>query len=236
MKFFVGTSGYSYKEWKGSFYPRALPAKDMLAYYSTQLRAVELNNTFYRLPQPEMIESWKSQVPKNFRFSVKASQGITHFRRLKDVGWSTRLMLERISPLEDRFGALLFRLPEDMKKDLGRLEKFLKELPPEVPAAFDFRHSSWFDDEVRALLRSENRVFCVTDSDEMPANEIDKTADWGYVRLRRVKYSKKDLVTWLKRMQAQKWKHAFVFFKHDDEGTGPKLAAQFIALNNSATD
>lgn len=236
MKFFVGTSGYSYKEWKGSFYPQSLPAKDMLAYYSTQLRAVELNNTFYRLPQPEMIESWKLQVPKNFRFSIKASQGITHFRRLKDAGWATRLMLERISALEDRFGAVLFRFPEDMTKDLDRLEKFLKELPRDIPAAFDFRHASWFDDEVRALLRSENRVFCITDSDEMPANDIDKTADWGYVRLRRVKYSKKDLDEWHKRMLAQKWKHAFVFFKHDDEGTGPKLAAQFIAIKDKATD
>lgn len=230
MKLYVGTSGYSYKEWKGSFYPARIPANEMLAYYSTHLRAVELNNTFYRLPQPEMIESWKSQVPKNFRFSVKASQGITHFRRLKDAGWAIKLMLERILALEDRFGAVLFRLPENMEKDLKRLEKFLKDLPPEIPAAFDFRHASWFDDEVNALLRSQNRVLCVTDSDETPLDHIDKTADWGYVRLRRVKYSQPELVEWHKRIKAQKWKKTFVFFKHEDEGSGPKLAAQFLAI------
>ena len=136
MSLYVGTSGYSYKEWKGSFYPEKIPAKDMLSYYASRLQAVELNNTFYRLPQKSMIESWKSQVPENFRFSVKASQLITHFKKLKDAANETRLMLERFTAFEDRLGAVLFRLPPDMKKDVKRLETFLKHLPAHPPAAF----------------------------------------------------------------------------------------------------
>ena len=230
MNLYVGTSGFSYKEWKGSFYPDKLPPKEMLSYYAERFQAVELNNTFYRLPKPELVESWKAQVPQGFRFTMKASQGITHFRRLKDATGATRLMLERVVGLEDRLGAVLFRLPEDFKKDLARLETFLKGLPAETPAAFEFRHESWFDDEVLALLRHHKRVLCISDRDEMPVNRIDKTADWGYVRLRRVNYSEADLKEWIKRIKAQRWKDTYVFFKHEDEGTGPKLAAQFIAL------
>jgi uncharacterized protein YecE (DUF72 family) len=230
---YVGTSGYSYKEWKGSFYPEKLSPKEMLSYYSQRFKAVELNNTFYRLPQPEMVESWKAQVPPDFRFTMKASQGITHFRRLKDATGATRLMLEKVAGFENRLGAVLFRLPEDFKKDLGRLETFLKGLPAQTPAAFEFRHESWFDDEVLALLRSHKRVLCISDRDEMPLDHIDKTADWGYVRLRRVKYSDRDLKAWIKQLKAQKWKDTYVFFKHEDEATGPKFAARFIKL---ATD
>ncbi len=135
---YVGTSGYSYKEWKGSFYPEKIPAKDMLPYYASRLQAVELNNTFYRLPQPSMVESWKAQVPENFRFSVKASQRITHFKRLKDVSEETRFMLETVSALEDRLGVVLFQLPPNMKKDLERLETFLKGLPRETPPLLSF--------------------------------------------------------------------------------------------------
>jgi uncharacterized protein YecE (DUF72 family) len=234
MNLYVGTSGYSYKEWKGSFYPEKISANEMLAYYAERLPAVELNNTYYRLPQPSTVESWRSQVPENFRFSVKAPQSITLYRRLKDVTWQTKNLLDTASMLGDRLGALLFRLPEDMKKDLGRLESFLKELPADTPAAFEFRHPTWLDDDVRELLRSHNRVLVVSDTDEMPTDHIDKTADWGYVRLRRVQYSAADLKNWVKRIRAQNWETAYVFFKHEDEGSGPKLAAQFIKLNSKA--
>jgi uncharacterized protein YecE (DUF72 family) len=233
MNLYAGTSGYSYKEWKGSFYPQTLAAKDMLSYYASKLPAVELNNTFYRLPQPGMIANWKAQVPKSFRFSVKASQGITHFRRLKDAAEATKRMLQIVSGLGDRLAAVIYRMPEDMEKDLKRLETFLKHLPPDPPAVFDFRHPTWFDDDVRQLLRSQNRVLCVSDTDEQPASHIDKTADWGYVRLRRVNYSTADLRDWISRMKDQDWKTAFVFFKHEDEGTGPRLAAEFINLSQS---
>lgn len=230
MTLYVGTSGYSYKEWKGSFYPQKIAPGDMLSYYASRLHTVELNNTFYRLPQPGMIKSWKSQVPEDFRFSVKASKLITHFKRLKDAGRETRLMLETVSAFGDRLGAVIFRLPEDMAKDLKRLEMFLKVLPADTPAVFDFRHPTWFDDEVVALLRSHKRVFCVSDIEELPESYNYKTADWGYVRLRRVKYTKADLVRWIKRIRAHEWKDTYVFFKHEDEATGPKLAAQFKTL------
>jgi uncharacterized protein YecE (DUF72 family) len=233
MNLYVGTSGYSYKEWKGSFYPEKIPAAQMLSYYASRLPAVELNNTFYRMPQRSMIESWRSQVPENFRFSVKAAQRITHFKRLKDAADETKYMLETVSALEDRLGVVLFQLPPNMKKDLERLESFLRELPTGTPTAFEFRHPTWFDDDVIELLRSQNRALCVSDTDDLPSNHIDKTADWGYLRLRRVHYSAADLEEWTKRIRAQEWKTAYVFFKHEDEGTGPKLAAQFISLNNN---
>lgn len=229
MTLYVGTSGYSYKEWKGSFYPEKIAPAEMLAYYASRLRAVELNNTFYRTPQPTMIESWKAQVPEDFRFSIKATQSITHFRRLKDAAPQTRSILKTVAALEERLGAVIFRMPEDMKKDLKRLETFLKELPKDTPAVFDFRHETWFDEEVAALLRSQNRVLCVSDIEELPPNQT-KTADWGYVRLRRVKYSDAQLKKWIQWIKAQQWKDTYVFFKHEDEGTGPKLAARFLAL------
>jgi uncharacterized protein YecE (DUF72 family) len=227
---YVGTSGYSYKEWKGSFYPEKLAAKDMLRYYAERLPAVELNNTFYRLPQRSMVESWRSQVPENFRFSVKASQRITHFKRLKETGDETKYMLETVSALEDRLGVVLFQLPPNMKKDLERLESFLEVLPAQLKATFEFRHPTWFDDEVLDLLRHQNRALCVSDTDDLPANQIDKTADFGYLRLRRVNYAESDLTQWVKRIQMQNWVTTFVFFKHEDEGTGPKLAAEFLRL------
>lgn len=229
---YVGTSGYSYKEWQGSFYPEKIAASEMLSYYAARLPAVELNNTYYRLPQRSTVESWRVQVPEDFRFSVKAPRSITLYRRLRDVGAQTKQMLETVSALEDRLGTLLFRMPENMKKDVAVLKSFLKQLPADTPAAFDFRHPTWFDDDVRELLRSNNRVLVVSDTDELPAERIDKTADWGYVRLRRVKYSKAELTAWSKRIKAQNWKKTFVFFKHEDEGTGPKLAAQFINLSD----
>ena len=231
MNLYAGTSGYSYKEWKGSFYPEKIAAKDMLSYYASRLPAVELNKRFYRTPDKSVVESWKAQVPGNFRFSVKAPQMITHFKRLNDVAAETRSMLRTFSLLEDRLGVILFQLPPNMKKDLARLKTFLKKLPADIRTAWEFRHPSWFDDDVLALLRSQNRALCIADTVELPATHIDKSADWGYLRLRRVKYKKSDLVEWSNRIQAQDWQDAFVFFKHEDEGTGPKLAARFLALN-----
>jgi uncharacterized protein YecE (DUF72 family) len=232
MNFYVGTSGYSYKEWKGSFYPEKLRAKEMLSYYASKLPAVELNNTFYRMPQSAMVESWKTQVPDSFRFSVKASQRITHFKRLKEAEAETKYMIETVSALEDRLGVVLFQLPPNMKKDLERLQTFLNHLPETTPAAFEFRHPTWFDDDILQLLRAHNRALCVSDTDDLPVNHIDRTADWGYLRLRRVNYSDADLSDWLDRVRAQEWKHAYVFFKHEDEGTGPKLAGRFIQLSS----
>ena len=230
MNLFVGTSGYSYKEWKGSFYPEKLPAKEMLSYYSERLSTVEINNTFYRMPQKSMLETWKGQVTKNFRFSLKAPQRLTHFKRLKEVEQETNYFLETASVLEDQLGVVLYQLPPNMKKDMERLENFVKSLPAQPRSAFEFRHPTWFDDDVLEVLRSRNQALCISDTDDLPVTHIDKTADWGYLRLRRVNYSEEDLRNWLDQIGKQEWNEAFVFFKHEDEGTGPKLAAQFLQL------
>ncbi len=233
MNLHVGTSGYSYKEWKGNFYPEDLPAKEMLSYYSRRLPAVEINNTFYRLPQPTMVENWRDQVPENFRFSVKATQRITHIKRLKNCADETKYLIETAALLGERLGVILFQLPPNSKKDAERLRDFLGLLPNDKRAAFEFRHESWFDDEVFGLLRSKNCACVVSDTDEKPLTEIVSTADWGYLRLRKTNYEASDLVAWMKRVQDQKWNDAFIFFKHEDEGVGPKLAKEFLALAES---
>jgi uncharacterized protein YecE (DUF72 family) len=231
MKLHVGTSGYSYKEWKGNFYPEDLPAKEMLAYYSRRLPAVEINNTFYRLPQPGMIENWKQQVPARFRFSIKATQRITHIKRLKNCAEETRYLLETAALLDERLGVVLFQLPPNSKKDAERLKDFMGLLPSDQRAAFEFRHESWFDDEVFDVLRTRNCALVVSDTDEKLLTEIVSTATWGYLRLRKTNYEAGDLVEWMKRVKDQQWKDAFIFFKHEDEGVGPKLAAQFLELS-----
>jgi uncharacterized protein YecE (DUF72 family) len=230
MDLYVGTSGYSYKEWKGSFYPEKIPAKEMLRFYSERLTTVEINATFYRMPQTSMLENWKDQVPATFRFSLKAPQRITHIKRLKETQDETKYFFETASVLADELGVVLFQLPPNMKKDLPRLETFLTQLPTTVRAAFEFRHPSWFEDDVLDLLRSQNRALCVSDTDDLPATHIDRTADWGYLRLRRVNYSEENLTDWLGSIRDQNWNPTFLFFKHEDEGTGPKLAAQFLSI------
>ena len=233
MNLHVGTSGYSYKEWKGNFYPEDLPAKEMLAYYSRRLPAVEINNTFYRLPQPGMIENWRDQVPATFQFSIKASQRITHIKRLKNCADETKYLLDTAALMGERLGVVLFQLPPNSKKDAERLKDFLALLPSDKRAAFEFRHESWFDEETFGLLRERDCALVVSDTDENPLTEIISTANWGYLRLRKTNYEAQDLVDWMKRVQQQKWKDAFVFFKHEDEGVGPKLAAQFLTLAKS---
>jgi uncharacterized protein YecE (DUF72 family) len=230
MSLYVGTSGYSYKEWKGSFYPEKIPAKEMLRFYAERLSTVEINATFYRMPQPTMLENWKEQVPGGFRFSLKAPQRITHFKRLKEVDEETKYFLETASVLGDQLGVMLFQLPPNMKKDLPRLEAFLAQLPLATSAAFEFRHPTWFDDDVLDVLRSHNSPLVVSDTDDMPTTHIDKTADWGYLRLRRVNYSPENLTEWVRRIRDQNWKETFLFFKHEDAGTGPRLAAEFLQL------
>jgi uncharacterized protein YecE (DUF72 family) len=230
MNLHVGTSGYSYKEWKGSFYPEKIPAKDMLKFYSERLTTVEINATFYRLPQQSTLENWKEQVPANFRFSLKAPQRITHFKRLKEAADDARYFLDLATVLNEQLGVVLFQLPPNMKKDLPRLEEFLAAIPLQYRTAFEFRHPTWFGDDVLELLKQKNCALVVSDTDDMPATHVDRTADWGYLRLRRVLYSEEHLQEWLQRVADQNWNETFVFFKHEDEGTGPRLAAQFIEL------
>lgn len=230
MQFFVGTSGYSYKEWKGSFYPEKLPQKQMLNYYGERLSTVEINNTFYRMPKSAVLESWAEQVPEDFRFVLKASQRITHFKRLKDVEDETDYLLSTASVLQARLGAVLFQLPPNLKKDVPRLQEFLHLLPSTPRFAVEFRHDSWFDEEVYAALSEKSCALCLADVDDADAPDLISTADFGYVRLRRAKYTKAALTKWLDRLRSQEWQAAYVFFKHEDEGTGPKLATQFRKL------
>lgn len=232
MEIRAGTSGFSYKEWKGSFYPEKLPANKMLAFYSTQLNTVEINNTFYRLPKTDTLDLWAKQVPEDFRFSIKASRRITHIKRLKDVKDETEFLLTSLKTLGTRLGVILFQLPPFLRKDLASLDAFLELLPDGTPAAFEFRHASWFDDDVYERLRNRDFSLCTADT-EKSAGTLTNTAPWGYLRLRRSDYSDQDLKAWAQRISAQRWDRAFVFFKHEDEAAGPKFAARFMELASS---
>ena len=229
MDLYVGTSGFSYPKWKGHFYPEKLKNAEMLTYYGSQLPAVEINNTFYRLPKKEAMQAWAEQVPEHFRFSVKASRRITHFKRLKEAEEPLGFMLDSAAELKDRLGVVLFQLPPNFRRDDERLAAFLGALPKGTPTAFEFRHDSWLDDEVYALLREHNAALVVADTDDKPAT-LTPTADFGYLRLRGTEYDQKALKQWVKEVQATDWRHAFVFFKHEDEGAGPRMAREFLEL------
>src|SRR5688572_24694417 len=208
MQFLVGTSGYSYKEWKGGFYPAKLPQKEMLGYYAQHFATVEINSSFRRLPNESDIESWSNQVPKTFRFALKAPQSITHFKRLKDVDEATTALLDMVSLFGPRRGPVLFQLPPNFKKDLPRLQSFLKVVGKKALAACEFRHPSWFDDQVFACLRKHRCALCIADTDELPRPEIISTARWGYVRLRRKRYTRKALAEWVQNLRRQDWDRA----------------------------
>ncbi len=232
MQLCVGTSGYSYKEWKGSFYPEDLKAAEMLHFYAERLPSVEINNTFYRMPKQSVLENWNEQVPEGFRFSIKASRRITHFKRLKEAEDETAFLLKNTSVLGERLGVILFQLPPNLRADLPRLQTFMELLPEGTPAAFEFRHESWLDEPVLAALRARDFPMVVVDGDADAESEpeIEATAGWGYLRLRRPGYERADLAAWAQQIGAQDWQRAFVFFKHEDAGAGPKLAAEFLEV------
>jgi len=230
VKLWVGTSGYSYKEWLGNFYPERLAAKEMLRFYTSRLPAVEINNTFYRLPKESVLLSWAEQAPADFRFVLKAPQKITHVKRLKDAEAEVEYLFRVGKALGSNAGAVLFQLPPHLRKDIERLKNFLSLLPGDDAVAFEFRHPSWFDDEVFSCLRESNCALCAAETDENESSSLISTAAWGYVRLRSSEYSRDDLLRWKERIFSQQWDHAYVFFKHEDEGIGPKLAAEFIEL------
>ncbi|HEX2931114.1 MAG TPA: DUF72 domain-containing protein [Candidatus Binatia bacterium] len=233
MKLWVGTSGYSYKQWLGNFYPERLAAKEMLRFYASRLPSVEINNTFYRLPKETVLQSWAEQVPPEFRFVLKAPQRITHMKRLKDAASEVEYLFRVAAVLGPTGGPVLFQLPPHLRKDMDRLKNFLALLPEDRAVAFEFRHASWFADEVYASLREHNRALCAAEMDESDNVHLVDTASWGYLRLRRSEYSHADLLNWKQRILAQKWDQAYVFFKHEDEGIGPRLAAEFIELTRT---
>ena len=230
MNLYVGTSGYSYKEWKSTFYPKDLAAGQMLRYYGERLRTVEINNSFYRMPSASILEAWAGDVPADFLFVLKAPQQITHRQRLKDAGDPVKELLEVARTLKKRLGPLLFQLPPNLKKDVPRLRAFLALLPSSCRAAFEFRHPSWFDEEVLGLLRDRRAALCIADAENDLEVPFVATADWGYLRLRRPDYDDAGLKSWAKRVQGQSWQDAFVFFKHEDEGKGPQMARRFLEL------
>ena len=230
MNLYVGTSGYSYKEWKGPFYPEDLPDKQMLHYYGERFRSVEINNTFYRMPKAEVLEAWAAEVPEDFKFVIKAPQQITHKQQLKESKDSVWYLLDVVRALKERLGPLLFQLPPYLRKDVPRLREFLALLSRQGRAAFEFRHQSWFDDEVFAVLREHHAVLCIAEAENDLQIPFISTADWGYLRLRRPDYGDAELSEWVKKVQGQNWRDAFIFFKHEDEGKGPQMAKRFLEL------
>jgi uncharacterized protein YecE (DUF72 family) len=232
MRVSVGTSGFAYKEWKGAFYPADIRPEQMLAYYASRLRSVEINNTFYRMPTEKVLLQWAGEVPENFTFVLKASQKVTHSKRLKDAGSELEYFLRTANVLGKRLGPTLFQLPPNLKKDLVRLRDFLALIPRTWRAAFEFRHRSWFDEEVLAALSDAGAAWCVaeTDPDESDLPVLRRpTAGFGYLRLRKAAYSEAELGDWAGWLAAQPFTEAFVFFKHEDEATGPRLAEAFTA-------
>jgi uncharacterized protein YecE (DUF72 family) len=229
MNFYVGTSGYSYPEWKGTFYPAKMQAKQMLGFYASHFRTVEINNTFYRPPTEQLLAAWAAQVPANFRFVLKAPQEITHVKRLAGAGELVSSLFATARTLKDRLGAVLFQLPPNFRKDVSLLRAFLASLPPGVPVAFEFRQQGWFCDEVFALLRERGAGLCVADADDELDVPFVATADWGYLRLRRPDYDVA-LTEWADRLRSQNWRECFVFFKHEDAGAGPRMATRLLEL------
>jgi uncharacterized protein YecE (DUF72 family) len=229
-EFFVGTSGYSYKEWKGAFYPDKLPGKKMLGFYAQHFPAVEINSTFRRFPTASTVEAWAAQVPSTFRFVLKARQTITHFRRLQNAEEQIDDFINLALLLKERQGPLLFQLPPNFKKDVPRLEAFLNYVAGRAIIVMEFRHESWFCDEVYDCLRAHSTAMCVTDENDLPQAKLVRTADFGYLRFREESYTTRKLNEWIKRIRAQKWPAVYVFFKHEDVGAGPALAKRFLEL------
>ena len=229
MQLLAGTSGYSYKEWLGRFYPEKLPAGEMLRYYAERFATVEINNTFYRMPAESMLAQWTQQVPEGFRFTLKAPRRITHDKRLREAASNVAEFLRRAGVLGERLGVVLFQLPPYLKKDVPRLADFLALLPPGTRAAFEFRNDSWHDDEVYETLRGRAALLCVTDTDEGETPFV-ATSDWGYVRLRRTRYDDGDLRAWTARIAAAKLPVNYVYFMHEDEALGTRFAARLNEL------
>jgi uncharacterized protein YecE (DUF72 family) len=232
MHIHIGTSGWSYKEWKGSFYPEKLPAEEMLRFYASRFATVEVNNSFYRIPSERVLAGWAGQVPPHFRFVMKASRRVTHNHRLTDEDGSLAYFLGAVNPLGERLGPTLFQLPPTFQKDAGRLRDFLAKLPRRWPAAIEFRHSSWFDEEIYDLLRARDVPLVTVDEDpgEGIGAPLVATASWGYLRLRRTHYDIPALEHWTETTHKQKWDQAYVFLKHEEGSpTGPAAAESMKA-------
>ena len=227
----VGTSGYNFPEWKGTFYPAKTPESKMLEYYAQHLSTVEVNYTFYRMPNAKTVAGWDQATPAGFTFVLKAPQRITHLARLKDVDDPLRYFIETARKLGPKLGPMLFQLPPNFKMDVDRLNDLLTQFPADLRCAWEFRHESWFSDDVYEVLRKGNAALCVADTDEA-TTPLASTADFGYFRLRDEGYTGEDLAGWAGKVKeiGAGWREAFVFFKHEEAGQGPALAQQFAKL------
>jgi uncharacterized protein YecE (DUF72 family) len=225
----IGTSGYNYPEWKGSFYPADLSAAKMLPYYAARFSTVEINYTFYRMPTEKILAGWTAQVPPEFRFTLKAPRRITHDAKLVGCEDLTDAFCRIAGTLGRQLGALLFQLPPTLKKDVARLDAFLATLPPKAPAAFEFRHPSWFDEEIYARLRHYGKALCVADSEKLET-PLEVTAEFAYFRLRDEGYQPKDIADWGLKIADLKsrCKEIFVYFKHEEQGLGPAFAKELM--------
>jgi uncharacterized protein YecE (DUF72 family) len=233
MQIRVGTSGWSYKEWKGLFYPADLPTDQMLRYYATRLATVEINNSFYRIPKEKVLLDWAAEVPPGFRFVLKASRRITHINRLAEADDSLGYFLRTANVLGERLGPTLFQCPPSLRLDLTRLTDFLGRVPRTWKAAMEFRHASWFTDAVYDALRAHDVALVAVDEDESdgPGAPLVATASWGYLRLRRAAYDEAQLGGWVERIRSQPWREAYAFLKHDEEkGTGPDAATALSGM------
>ena len=224
----VGTSGYNYPEWRGRFYPADLPAAAMLRFYAARFHTVEINATFYRMPTAKTVESWAAMTPPGFVFVLKAPQRITHMRRLRDVDEPLRLFCEVARRLGPKLGPLFFQLPPTFKKDTDRLRALLTRIPPDLRCAVEFRHASWFADDVYEALRARDAALCVVDT-EAGATPDQTTASWGYYRLRNVDYADDALAAWAATVARPGRRDVYCYFKHEESGAGPALAARLLS-------
>jgi uncharacterized protein YecE (DUF72 family) len=228
-RLFAGASGYSFKEWKGTFYPVDLKAEAMLGWYADRLPTVEINNTFYRLPKAEMLEHWAASTPAGFRFAIKASRRITHMARLKadSAADAVAFLYRNLAALGDKRGPVLFQLPPFLKKDLPRLSEFLQLLPERHRAVFEFRDASWFSDDVYEALKGAGAALCLSEREDDAPPPLVETTSWGYVRLRLEHYSDRDLLQWAARLAGTGWREIHAYFMH--EPTAPAYALALTA-------
>ena len=229
MELLCGTSGFSFKAWKGPFYPEKIAAAEMLAFYAARLPTVEINNTFYRMPRKNVVAGWRDQVPPHFRFVIKASRRISHILRLKDCAEPARYLFEAVAELGERLGAVLVQLPPHFRVDLDRLRSFLDLVPDGIAVAFEFRHPSWQDDAVIEALREHDAAWVCADDDGKAPATLPAAGRWTYLRLRAPDYPTVRLKAWHRRLEP--FDRAFVFFKHEDDGTGPRLAQRMKSLS-----
>jgi uncharacterized protein YecE (DUF72 family) len=229
----AGASGYSFKEWKGNFYPEKIKPEDMLTFYAERLPTVEINNTFYRMPKVAVLESWASSTPEGFRFAIKASRRITHMARIKAESAAEPLsfLYRNLASLGGKRGAVLFQLPPNLKKDLPRLIEFLSLLPDGHGAAFEFRNESWFADDVYEALKEGGAALCLSEREDNAPPPLVETAPWGYVRLRLETYSDDDLQQWARRLAATSWREIYAYFMH--EPTAPGYAQTLMRFGSS---